>query len=109
MPREGGFVGNDETDGGCFEIDEEDFLHNDANEKERYVYYRGDRIMATENGTIITNPAMFVGTMWENCVGNYANNTAFIRNSRLNTDFEIYVEDGLYSDEYGDELNLRED
>lgn len=109
MPRDDGFVGNDETDGGCFEIDEDDFLHNDANEKERLVYYRGDKIMATESGTIITNPAMLVGTTWENCVGNYADHTAFIRNSRLVTDYEIYVEDGLYTDEYGDENNYRED
>ena len=26
MPREDNFVGNDETDGGCFEIDEDDFF-----------------------------------------------------------------------------------
>lgn len=109
MPRDDNFVGSDETDGGCFEIDEDDFMHNDENEKERLVYYRGDRIMATENGTIITNPAILVGTTWENCVGNYADHTAFIRNSRLVTDYEIYVEDGLYTDEYGDENLLRED
>ena len=109
MPREDNFVGSDETDGGCFEIDEDDFIHNDENEKERLVYYRGDRIMATENGTIITNPAILVGTAWENCVGNYADRTAFIRNSKLVTDYEIYVEDGLYTDEYGDENLLRED
>lgn len=109
MPRDDSSVGIDETDGGCFEIDEDDFMHNDENEKECLVYYRGDRIMATENGTIITNPAMLVGTTWENCVGNYADRTAFIRNSRLVTDYEIYVEDGLYTDEYGDENLLRED
>lgn len=104
-----GYAGMDETDGGCFEIDMDDFTRDETNEKERLVYYRGDKIMATENGTIITNPALLVGTMWENCVGNYAEHTAFIRNSRLVTDYEIYVEDGLYSDEYGDENNFRED
>lgn len=108
-PRDDDFSGNDESDGGCFEIDEEDFMKDDTTEKARLVYYRGDKIMATESGTIITNPAMLVGTTWENCVGNYANNTAFIRNSRLVTDYEIYVEDGLYTDEYGDENNFRED
>lgn len=102
-------VGMDESDGGCFEIDIDDFMHDESNEKVRLVYYRGDRIMATENGTILTNPAMFVGTTWENCVGNYADHTAFIRNARLVTDYEIYVEDGLYTDEYGDESLLRED
>ena len=106
---ESDFQGMDETDGGCFEIDINDFMNDETNEKERLVYFKGDRIMATENGTIITNPAMYVGTMWENCVGNYADRTAFIRNARLVTDYEIYVEDGLYSDEYGDENNFRED
>ena len=105
----GNSVGMDESDGGCFEIDIDDFMHDDSNEKVRLVYYRGDKIMATENGTILTNPAMFVGTTWENCVGNYADHTAFIRNARLVTDYEIYVEDGLYTDEYGDESLLRED
>lgn len=105
----GNSVGMDESDGGCFEIDIDDFMHDESNEKVRLVYYRGDRIMATENGTILTNPAMFVGTTWENCVGNYADHTAFIRNARLVTDYEIYVEDGLYTDEYGDESLLRED
>lgn len=109
MPNDEHFAGSDETDGGCFEIDEDDFMRNDENEKERLVYYRGDRIMATESGTIITNPAMLVGATWENCVGNYADRTVFIRNSKLVTDYEIYVEDGLYTDEYGDENNLRED
>ena len=101
--------GAEGADGGCFEIDIDDFMHDESNEKVRLVYYRGDRIMATENGTILTNPAMFVGTTWENCVGNYADRTAFIRNARLVTDYEIYVEDGLYTDEYGDESLLRED
>lgn len=109
MESNGNSVGMDESDGGCFEIDIDDFMHDDSNEKVRLVYYRGDRIMATENGTILTNPAMFVGTTWENCVGNYADHTAFIRNARLATDYEIYVEDGLYTDEYGDESLLRED
>lgn len=104
-----GFVGSDETDGGCFEIDIDDFMHDESNEKERLVYYMGDKIMATESGTIVTNPAMLVGSTWENCVGNYADRTAFIRNAKLVTDYEIYVEDGLYTDEYGDENNFRED
>lgn len=94
-------AGFDETDGTIFEIDQDDFMNNESNEKEHLVYFRGDRIMTTENGTIIEKPCMLVGGEWENCIGNYAKNTAFIRNSRLTTDYEIYVEDGLYSDEYG--------
>lgn len=117
MPREdeedndpeAGFVGSDETDGGIFEIDRESFDDDETFESKRLVYFEGDRVMSTESGTIITNPAMWVGSEWENCVGNYAKNTAFIRNSRLLTDYEIFVEEGLYTDEYGPIDNYRED
>lgn len=106
---EAGFVGIDETDGGVYEIDKHEFSLNDSYEKERLVYFRGDRIMSTENGEIIANPFILVGGEWEKCVGNYADNTAFIRNSRLVEDYEIFVEDGLYSDEFGPPDGYRED
>lgn len=105
---EAGFIGNDETDGGVFEIDKDDFMADDGYEQERLVYYRGDKIMATEDGTIVTNPFILVGGEWDKCVGNYADRTAFIRNPRLVMDYEIYVEDGLYSDEYGPPDGYRE-
>lgn len=101
--------GSDETDGGIFEIDVDEMMHNHEYEKERLVYFRGDKIMATESGTIIGNPFLLVGGEWETCVGNYADNTAFIRNPKMVTDYEIYVEDGLYSDEYGDVTSDFED
>lgn len=101
--------GFSDTDGGIFEIDCDEFMHDHSNEKVRLVYFRGDKIMCEENGTKIVNPAMLVGGQWESCVGNYADRTAFIRNARGVTDYEIYVEDGLYSDEYGIEDNYRED
>lgn len=103
MPR------GDETDGCIIEIDRDTFDHDKSYGKDRLIYYRGDRIMATENGTIISKPYLFVGRNWETCVGNYVKNTAFIRNEREITDYEIYVEDGLYEDEYGLEDNGRED
>lgn len=106
---EGGFVGHDETDGGVFEIDREDFDYDKNFSKERYVFFKSDRVMCTEDGTPVTNPFIFVGGEWDKCVGNYAPRTAFIRNSRLRTDFEILVEDGLYSDEYGPPDGYRED
>lgn len=103
---EGGF---NETDGGILEIDEDTYLHDHEKTKERLVFFRGDQIMSTEEGTIITRPATLVGSEWENCVGNFADRTAFIRNSRLVTDYEIYVEEGLYEDEYGMGEDYRED
>jgi len=86
---------------GVVEIDMDTFENDKSNEKDYLVYYPGDHIMCTENGTIITNPAMLVGTNWEQFVGHYAARTAFVRNAKLVTDYEIYMEDGLYTDEYG--------
>lgn len=85
----------------CFPIPIEDFTHDENYEKERYVYFRGDKIMCTEAGTIITTPALFVGNNWEEAIGRDAERTAFIRNPKLSTDYEIYVEEGLYEEEYG--------
>lgn len=84
-----------------FPIAIEDYKHDDEYEKEYLVYFRGDHIMSTESGTVINTPAILVGTEWENAVGMDIPNTAFIRNPKLSTDYEILVEDGLYEDEYG--------
>lgn len=94
---------------GFVEIELEEFKHDDEFEKERLVYFQVDRVMATENGVIITNPGMLVGSNWEKYVGKYADRTAFIRNNNLVTDYEIYVEDGTYEDEYGPYDTIRED
>lgn len=99
-PNEGLLV-PDETNGAVYEIDDEEYMHNHEYSKEQLIYYHGDRIMCTEEGTKIEKPFVLVGGEWENCVGNYAKKTAFIRNAKLATDYEIYVEDGLYSEEYG--------
>lgn len=84
-----------------FEIDKETFNHDESNEKSYLTYFQGDRIMATESGAIIAEPAVLIGPNWEQYVGHYAMNTAFIRNPRLATDYEIILEDGLYEEEYG--------
>lgn len=90
-------------------IDMETFNEDKNYEKEQLVYYPGDKILSTENGTIITNPAMLIGTEWEKYTNLYASRTAFIRNKHLSIDYEVYVEDGLYSDEYGPLDYPRED
>ena len=94
----------------CFEIDKDDFCNeHDGKEQEYLIYYSGDRIMCTENGTIITNPAILVGTQWEQYIGHYANHTAFVENARANTKYEIFVEYKCYKDDYGDYDIERED
>lgn len=93
--------GKDEPDVEPFEIDNSTFEHDHSFDKDRIVFYQGDQVMATEAGTIIPNPFILVGNRWESFVGHYANRTAFVRNTRLSTDYEIYVESGTYTDEYG--------
>lgn len=106
-PEEPNVVVASDIPEGTFEIDMDDFENDESNEKRRLVYFEGDHVMSTENGAVVTNPAMLVGSDWENYVGHYAKHTAFVRNPRLCTDYEIYVDEGLYSDEFGTEY--RED
>ena len=98
---EAGFLSDDEVNGGIYEIDPDEYEDNKGFEKEEYIYYRGDGIMATENGTIIPAPAKMVGGEWASCVGHYIPRVAHIRNTRCLTDYEIHVEDCAYADEFG--------
>ena len=84
-----------------FEIDKDEFMNDPEYEKKVLVFYRGDCVMATEAGTKISNPAMFVGVQWEDYVGHYEENASFVRNTRLHEDYQIQVEYGTYADEYG--------
>lgn len=87
---------------GYFEIDLDEFRNDKSNEKENYIYYMGDHVMATENGTIITNPALLVGNNWESLVGKYKKDSAFIRNAKMCTDYEIVVDPDAYADRYSE-------
>lgn len=80
------------------EIDLDDYMHDHSVEKDRLVYYKGDNVLTTEEGEIIKNPAMYIGTGWEKYVDHYAENTAFVRNNKLSMDYEIYVEEGYHGD-----------
>lgn len=94
---------------GTFEIDLQTFNEDDDYSKDYYVFYAEDRIMSTDQGTIIPNYALFVGSNWEQYVGHYAKNSAYIRNPKLNTDYEILVDHGSYSNEFGPYDEMRED
>lgn len=99
---EGHFADEDGATDGYFEIDLDEFRNDKSNEKENYVYYMGDHVMATENGTIITNPALLVGNNWESLVGKYKKDSAFIRNAKMCTDYEIVVDPDAYADRYSE-------
>lgn len=89
---------------GTVAIDYETFDGDNSCEKERLIYYLGDRVMSTEQGAIIQNPALLVGSDWDQYIGKYMQNTAFIRNMRLAMDYEIFIEKGFYVDEWGNEI-----
>lgn len=99
---EGHFANEDGPTDGYFEIDLDEFRNDKSNEKENYIYYMGDHVMATENGTIITNPALLVGNNWESLVGKYKKDSAFIRNAKMCTDYEIVVDPDAYADRYSE-------
>lgn len=76
---------------------------NDPNfDTETYVFFRGDGVFCTDEGTIVERPALLVGTEWMNWIGEVKPRTALVRDNKRIKSIDITVEDGLYSDEYGD-------
>lgn len=84
-------------------IDDEEFDNNPGFNKDKLVFYEADRVLATENGTVIENGYLLIGNDWEEEVGHYGFRTAYIRNNKSATDYEIYVEACAYADEWGTE------
>lgn len=82
-------------------IDIEEFKYEDKYEKIELVYFSTDRVMATENGCVYPNPAICVGSDWEQYVGRYAVKEAFIRNERQMTDYDISIEDCTFAEYFG--------
>lgn len=92
----------DNEGGADIEFVDADTLKNDNRyKKEDWFFYLGDQIMCRENGERITNPAIFVGPAWQNAINLYIKNEALIRNNKTMTDYEIVIQGGLYSEEYG--------
>ena len=94
------FITPEPGEEGIFEIDEQEYLAETGDEKEFLMWFRGDHILCEENGTIISNPVMLIGNGWTQYVGHYAHDTAFVKNARLCTKYEIKCEEGLYTDEF---------
>lgn len=77
-------------------------FNDPAFDTESYVFFRGDNVFCTDSGTIVDRPALLVGTDWMNWIGEVRPNTALVRDNKRIKSIDILVEDGLYSDEYGD-------
>jgi len=109
---EGGnvMVENDILDRDRFEpVVDKNELNDTIYDRERYVFYQGDQVLSTEAGTIIEKPATVIGTDWDQYTGIIFDKTSLIRDKRRMAILEIYVEDGTYSDEYGDIIEIGED
>lgn len=103
-------VENDILDRDRFEpVVDKNELNDTIYDRERYVFYQGDQVLSTEAGTIIEKPATVIGTEWDQYTGIIFDKTSLIRDKRRMAILEIYVEDGTYSDEYGDIIEIGED
>lgn len=67
-----------------------------------YIFYKGDGTVCLEDGTIIRNPDKVLGKDWDQYIGIIFDSTSLVYDKQLSLINEIRVEDGLYSDEYGD-------
>ena len=84
-------------------IDDLEYRDNPEFDKDELTFFAVDRVLATKNGAVIENGYLLIGKDWEDEVGRYDDRTAYIRNLKTGTDYEIYVEYCSYADEYGDE------
>ena len=69
---------------------------------ETYIFFRGDNIFCTDQGVVVERPALLVGTEWTKWIGTVKPNTALVRDNKRLKSIDICIDDGLYSDEYGD-------
>lgn len=88
-----------------YAISDKDFIYGNKEDFEKVTvfYYRGDDILAEEDGTVIEDWRYNVGEDWKDAIGKFIEDEAYIRNEKLSTDYNIVCEDLNYSDEWGEE------
>lgn len=86
-------------------ISDKDFIHDGKEDFDKVTifYYRGDDVLAEEDGTVIEDWKYNVGEDWKDQVGRFVDDEAFIRNERTGTDYNIVCEDMSYTDEFGED------
>ena len=86
-------------------ISDKDFIHDGKEDFDKVTifYYRGDDVLAEEDGTVIKDWKYNVGEDWKDQIGRFVDDEAFIRNERIGTDYNIVCEDMSYTDEFGEE------
>lgn len=88
-----------------YPISEDDYIYTNKEDFEKVTlfYYRGDGVLAEEDGTVVEDWRYNVGEDWQDSIGKFTEDEAFIRNEKLSTDYNIVCEDLNYSDEFGEE------
>lgn len=82
-------------------ISDEDFLLTNREYNKIALLYYDDGVLATEDGTVVEDVLYVLGPHWMMEVGKYEDDTAYIRNDRIGSDYEIIIEHLNYADEYG--------
>ena len=67
-------------------------------DKETIIYWAGNKCLMTEDGECLDIESI-IGSESLRHVGEYEDNTVFVRNERLGTDYEVLYEEGEYFDE----------
>lgn len=83
-------------------ISGDDFLYdNHEYSKVTLKYYRSDGILSTEDGIPVEDVHRVLGDNWQDEIGLYDDDVAYIRNERAGSDYEVICEDMEYAQEYG--------
>ena len=83
-------------------ITPEEFAEIDEYDTETLFYHK-DKILADTNGNLIEDVEGMVGRESLTTFGKYEDDSVFVRNDRLKTDFEVLLDERYYSDLNGDE------
>ena len=85
-------------------ISGDDFLYDNKEfSKITLMYYKGDGVLATEDGTPVEDVRIVLGNSWKDEIGKYDDDVAYIRNEKAGSDYEVVCEDLEYAQVYGDE------
>lgn len=83
-------------------ITPEEFADIDEYDTETLFYHK-DKILADTNGNLIEDVEGTVGHESLTTFGKYEDDSVFVRNDRLKTDFEVLLDERRYSDLNGEE------
>lgn len=86
---------------GAEPISKDDFEYDTRFSSEYLVFFRSENILARDDGVIINEPAVMLGSGWEQHIGIYEPEVAYIRNARFGEDYRVAVRPDSYEDVFG--------